>query len=129
MNALYLFPLFLAAATLAAADPALECNLGASSQIEIADCVAETEVRVDASVEAALSFAMTSATDLDEITGSEVALPALEASQAAWVAYRDAECAFVGEVFGGGSGAGIAIRACRVELGRARVAELLNYAQ
>lgn len=121
------FPAILAAG-LAAADPALECNTGASSQIEIGDCVAETEARVDAALEAALSFAMAGATDLDEVTGREVAVPALEASQAAWAAYRDAHCEFAGATFGGGSGTGIAIRSCRVELGRARVAELLRYA-
>jgi uncharacterized protein YecT (DUF1311 family) len=113
----------------AGADPALECNTGASSQVEIADCVAQTEARVDAAVDAALGFAMTSATDLDEITGREVAVPALDASQAAWSAYRDAQCEFAGATFGGGSGTGIAIRACRIELGRARIAELFLYAQ
>jgi uncharacterized protein YecT (DUF1311 family) len=121
--------LLLIAPTLAGADPALECNTGASSQVEIADCVAETEARVDAAVEAALGFAMTSATDLDEITGREVAVPALEASQAAWAAFRDAQCEFAGATFGGGSGTGIAIRSCRIDLGRARIAELFLYAQ
>jgi uncharacterized protein YecT (DUF1311 family) len=114
---------------LAGADPAFECNTGASSQVEIGACVAETEARVDAAVEAALGFAMTSATDLDEITGREVAAPALEASQSAWVAYRDAHCEFAGATFGGGSGTGIAIGSCRIELGRTRVAELLQYVQ
>jgi uncharacterized protein YecT (DUF1311 family) len=123
LSALLLVP------ALAAADPALECNTGASSQVEIADCVAQTEARVDAAVDAALGFAMTSATDLDEITGREVAVPALEASQAAWAAYRDAQCEFAGATFGGGSGTGIAIRSCRIELGRARVAELFRYTQ
>ena len=116
------------AAGAAAADPALECNTGASSQIEIGECVAEMEARVDAALEAAMSFALAAATDLDEVTGREVAVPALEASQAAWAAYRDAHCEFVGATFGGGSGTGIAIRGCRVEVGRARVAELLLYA-
>ena len=124
-----LLPAFLLAAFPAAADPALECNTGTASQVEIGECVAEAEARVDAAVEAALGFAMAAATDLDEITGREVAVPALEASQAAWAAYRDAQCEFVGASFGGGSGTGIAIRACRVELGRVRAAELLRYAQ
>jgi uncharacterized protein YecT (DUF1311 family) len=114
---------------LASADASFECNEGASSQVEIADCMAETEARVDAAVETALSFASASATDLDEVTEREVALPALEAAQAAWVAYRDAQCEFVGATFGGGSGTGIAIRGCRIELGRARVTELLANVQ
>jgi uncharacterized protein YecT (DUF1311 family) len=127
-----LFPvvsLFLLAPGLASADASLECNEGASSQVEIADCMAQTEARVDAAVATALSFASASATDLDEVTEREVALPALEAAQAAWVAYRDAQCEFVGATFGGGSGTGIAIRGCRIELGRARVTELLANVQ
>ena len=121
--------ILLLAPSLANADPALECNTGVSSQVEIAACVAETEARVDAAVEAAYGFAMTSATDLDEITGREVAVPALEAAQGAWAAYRDAQCEFAGATFGGGSGTGIAIRSCRIDLGRARVAELFRYLQ
>ena len=128
MKRLLVLP-FLLAPSLAAADPALECNTGASSQVEIADCVAETEARVDAAVEAAYGFAMTSATDLDEVTGREVAVPALEAAQAAWTAFRDAQCEFAGATFGGGSGTGIAIRSCRIDLGRARVEELFRYLQ
>jgi uncharacterized protein YecT (DUF1311 family) len=121
--------LVLAGACPAAADPVLECNTGVSSQVEIAECVAETEARVDTAVEAALGFAMATATDLDEITAHEAVVPALEAAQAVWVAWRDAQCNFVGATFGGGSGTGIAISACRIELGRARAAELLRNAQ
>jgi uncharacterized protein YecT (DUF1311 family) len=128
MKRLLVLP-FLLVPSIAAADPALECNTGASSQVEIGECVAETEARVDAAVEAAYGFAMTSATDLDEVTGREVAVPALEAAQAAWTAYRDAQCEFAGATFGGGSGTGIAIRSCRVDLGRARVEELFRYLQ
>jgi uncharacterized protein YecT (DUF1311 family) len=128
MKRLLVLP-FLLVPSIAAADPALECNTGASSQVEIGECVAETEARVDAAVEAAYGFAMTSATDLDEVTGREVAVPALEAAQAAWTAYRDAQCEFAGATFGGGSGTGIAIRSCRVDLGRARVTELFRYLQ
>jgi uncharacterized protein YecT (DUF1311 family) len=128
MKRLLVLP-FLLVPSITTADPALECNTGASSQVEIGECVAETEARVDAAVEAAYGFAMTSATDLDEVTGREVAVPALEAAQAAWTAYRDAQCEFAGATFGGGSGTGIAIRSCRVDLGRARVTELFRYLQ
>jgi uncharacterized protein YecT (DUF1311 family) len=109
------------------ADPATEC--GGSSQVEIGACVADTLQRVDATVDIFLGFAKSSAQDLDETTGREVALPALEASQSAWSAYRDAHCDHVGAMFGGGSGTGIAIDSCRIELGRDRAEELLNMAQ
>ena len=91
----------------ALADPATEC--GGSSQVEIGNCVAETLEKVDASLEVYLGFARQSAEELDEVTGRDVALPALDAGQAAWAAYREAHCAFVGATFGGGSGTGIAI--------------------
>lgn len=109
------------------ANPATEC--GGSSQVEIAACVADTLRRVDATIEIYLGFAMRSAGELDEGTGRASAVPALETSQAAWVAYRDAHCGYVGATFGGGSGTGIGINSCRIELGRDRAEDLLRYAR
>ena len=111
------------------ADPSLECNIGNGTQVEIGRCVAETEAKVDQAIEIVLGFASRAAQELDGVTGRTVASPALERAQAAWSAYRDQHCEFVGSTFGGGSGTGIAIRSCRVELGRARVTELMKYAQ
>lgn len=108
----------------ALADPAMECPGG--SQIEIGACVSATLAAVDGALDQALGFARASAAELDRETGRAMALPALEAAQAAWSAYRDAQCDFVGAGFGGGSGTGIAITGCRVTLGRARVEELLT---
>lgn len=114
-------------ASISAADPATEC--GGGNQVEIGACVADTLQRVDETVKIYLGFAMNSAGELDEITGRQVALPALEASQTAWLAYRDAHCDYVGTTFGGGSGTGIGINSCKIELGRSRAAELLRYIQ
>lgn len=108
--------------TVALSDPAGEC--GGGSQVEIADCVALQEDAAEQSMQTILGFARASATELDEITERSVALPALEAAQQAWETYRAAQCTFVGTTFGGGSGTGIAIRSCRIELTRAREAEL-----
>lgn len=117
-----------ALATLAAgaafADPATECGVDFGSQVEIGDCVAATEKRVEASLATMLGFATEAAKELDGVTGRAVSVPALESSQAAWSAYRDAQCEYVGSTYGGGSGTGIAISSCRIELGRAREAEL-----
>ena len=110
-------------------DPSLECSVGLSSQVEIAGCVAEAEANVDRAVEVALKFAVRSAEELDQITGRQVSIPALSAGQAAWEAYRDAHCDYIGSTFGGGSGTGIAIRSCRVELGRVRVSDLMAQAR
>lgn len=111
----------------ALADPASEC--GGSSQVEIGACVADTLTRVDATVELYLGFAMAAAQELDEVTGRKVTAPALTASQDAWAAYRDAHCAYVGATFGGGSGTGIGINSCRIELGRDRARDLMRYTQ
>ncbi len=111
------------------ADPTFECGVDASSQVEIGECVNEMLATVDQTLELALGFATTSAQELDEVTGREVVVPALSASQSAWSAYRDSHCDYVGATFGGGSGTGIGIASCRVDLGRARVEELLSFVQ
>ena len=127
------FPaLALAAAALAAgpsaADPAMECSLAEATQVATADCLAATEKTVDAALDQALGFALDAAKALDSETGRPAAAPALESGQTAWSAYRDAHCAYVGETYGGGSGTGIAIRSCRIELGRARTDALMRFA-
>ncbi|MBW6417223.1 lysozyme inhibitor LprI family protein [Celeribacter sp. PS-C1] len=108
----------------AVADASSECAIDLGSQVEIGNCVADTEKKALQAMDIILGFARTSAQELDEITGREVALPALEASQVAWEAYRDAQCDYVGAGFGGGSGTGIAILSCKVDLTRARTKEL-----
>ncbi len=110
----------------ATADPAMECG-DAGSQVEIAECVSKAETAVNDALEVSLSFAMSSAAELDEVTQRDVAVPALEKAQAAWSAYRDSHCEYVGTTFGGGSGTRIAITSCRVEIGRARVRELMKF--
>ncbi len=121
---LFLLPCLPSAAL---ADPATEC--GGGSQVEIGACVADTLQRVDVTIEIYLGFAMRSAEELDEITGRKAAAPALEAAQAAWSDYRDAHCGYVGATFGGGSGTGIGINSCRIQLGRDRAQELMRYVQ
>lgn len=108
------------AATTSMADPSLECSFVESSQVEIADCLIEVEQRANAAMELVLGYARDAAFDLDEITGRSVAIPALDAAQEAWLAYRETNCAYRGALFGGGSGTGIAIRSCQIELTRAR---------
>ncbi len=110
----------------ATADPAMECG-DAGSQVEIAECVSKAETAVSDALELSLSFAMSSAAELDEITQRDVAVPALEQAQAAWSAYSDGHCEYVGTTFGGGSGTRIAITSCRMEIGRARVRELMKF--
>ncbi|WP_421710362.1 lysozyme inhibitor LprI family protein [Algihabitans sp.] len=111
--------------TPSAADTALECGVQVSSQVEIASCVSAQVNIVGLALDQALGFARDAAVELDGVTGRDVALPALEKSQGAWVAYRDAQCRYRATLFGGGSGSGIAEGACHVALTRARIAELM----
>lgn len=111
------------------ADPTMECSIGSGSQVETSDCLTDTEARVDQSLASALGFAMQSAASLDEVTGRQQSAPALTAGQVAWEAYRDQHCEFVGSTYGGGSGTGIAIRSCRISLGRLRVTNLMQFAR
>jgi len=113
----------------AIADPQAECSIGASSQVEIGNCLTEVEKVADATVAVALGFAMDVAKELDDVTKRESSVPALTAAQAGWEAYRDQHCEFVGTTYGGGSGTGIAIRSCRIALARSRADDLMGYVQ
>ncbi|MFQ6548117.1 lysozyme inhibitor LprI family protein [Aestuariibius sp. 2305UL40-4] len=115
----------LAIAGPAPADTAMECGVQVSSQVEVASCV-EAQIRVlDQTLDEALGFARDAAAELDAVTEREVAVPALEEAQVAWVAYRDARCAYRAALFGGGSGAEIAEGSCRVAATRQRIDELM----
>jgi len=106
------------------ADPSLECS-HESSQVEIASCVNETLERVEQALVIALGIARAQAQELDEVTKRTTAEPALDAAQEAWAKYRDTHCEYVGATYGGGSGTGIGIASCQVELGRARIDALM----
>lgn len=109
------------------ADPSFECSTSASNQVEIGNCVTEQLESVDLAMEAALKFSGDTAKSLDDVTERDLSLPALKESQNAWEEFRAKHCDFVGSTFGGGSGTGIAISSCRLELGRARIDELMKY--
>lgn len=110
-------------------DPQAECSVTASSQTEIGDCLQAAETVADETVASSLDFAMQAAQELDEVTERQSSVPALTASQAGWLVYRDQHCDFVGTTYGGGSGTGIAIRSCRIALARARADALMRYVQ
>ncbi len=112
------------AATVLSASPSLECSIKSSSQVETGRCLAEVEESVQTALEVILKFARQSAEELDSITGRDIALPALDNAQAQWEIFREAECSYAGALFGGGSGTGIEIRSCRIELTRERIKAL-----
>ena len=114
---------------LLAADPSLECGIHSSTQVDIGKCLTKTETDVDGAIKLALSFAQDAAQNLDKVTITDASVKALVKGQATWSAYRDSHCAFVGTTFGGGSGTGIAIQSCRIELGRIRTTHLMKFSQ
>ena len=88
----------------------------------------EAEVqRVDEIVAMYLDAAMKFAHEIDTITGETTAVPALEASQTAWIGYRDAQCAFLATTFGGDPGTDMAVGACKMNLGEDRARELAEF--
>lgn len=121
--------LIVASPALLMADPSSECGIANSSQIEIGDCLKVTEKQVQGAIDQALKFARDSAVKLDDVTGRAKSAKALDAAQSVWTKYRDAQCDFVGTTYGGGSGTGIAIQSCRIELGRLRERELMSAVQ
>lgn len=106
------------------ADPSMECD--GTNQVEIRECLDETLARADAAVDEAFSFALAAAAETDEVTGRASVVPALYDSQSAWEAFRESQCDYVGSTYGGGSGTGIAILACRITEARARTTELMS---
>lgn len=119
--------LMVAVAGLAAADPAMECGVTGASQVEIADCLAKTEETVNQTMATALDIARSAAGEVDTATGRAEARPALDAAQAAFLDFREKQCAAAGATFGGASGTGIAILGCRIDMTRARTDALLRF--
>jgi uncharacterized protein YecT (DUF1311 family) len=110
----------------ALADPILECGLLAGKNIAVGDCL---RTQLDISYRAMLEaqeLALTTARQLDERTGTEVAVLGLEASQQAWEAYRDVECQTVGVFAGDATPGDTAQLACEIRLTRARTDALLR---
>ena len=107
-----------------AANPSLECSVSSESQIETGQCLQETAQAAEAALAVILDASREAAAELDGITERDVALPALDASQSAWEIYRDAQCTYAGSLFGGGSGTGIEIQSCQIQVTRNRINEL-----
>jgi uncharacterized protein YecT (DUF1311 family) len=128
---IFFFALVLAASATvrgAPADPILECGLLAAEKAVVGDCLrAQLDISYRAMIEAR-ELALGTARQLDERTGTEVAVLGLEASQQAWEAYRDVECQTVGVFAGDATPSETAQLACEIRLTRARTDALLRLA-
>jgi uncharacterized protein YecT (DUF1311 family) len=91
-----------------------------------ADCL-RTQLDIsDRAMIEAQELVLGTARQVDERTGTEVAVLGLEASQQAWEAYRDVECQTVGVFAGDATPAEMAQLACEIRLTRARTDALLR---
>ena len=132
MRAIFPFASGLAAIALAGsawADPILECRVLAGDDIALGDCLrTQLDISYRAMVEAE-DLARGVARQLDERTGTEVAVLGLEASQQAWEAYRDVECQTGALFAGAGAPAETTQLACEIRLTRARTDDMLRLAR
>jgi uncharacterized protein YecT (DUF1311 family) len=110
----------------APADPILECGVLAAEKTAVGECLrTQLDISYRAMIEAQ-ELALGTARQLDERTGTEIAVLGLEASQQAWEAYRDVECRTVAVFAGDATPSETAQFACEIRLTRARTDALLR---
>jgi uncharacterized protein YecT (DUF1311 family) len=113
----------------ASADPVLECRVLGGDDLALQECLrTQLDISYRAMTEAQ-DLARGAAQQLDEQTGTEVAMLGLEASQQAWEAYRDVECQTGALFAGAGAPAETTQLACKIRLTRARTDGLLGLAR
>jgi uncharacterized protein YecT (DUF1311 family) len=129
MRSIFLFAVVFAGSAMVKgvlADPILECGLLAGEDITVGDCLrTQLDISYHAMIEAQ-ELALGTARQLDERTGTEVAVLGLEASQQAWEAYRDVECQTVGVFAGDATPVETAQLSCEIRLTRTRTDALLR---
>lgn len=104
---------------------ALDVCYGRSAiRLDVAPCLEAALAAAERDLADRLAAARKEAADLDRVTGRTHTAAALEASQRAWLAYRDEECHRRAALVAGGTGEGDIGLACRVDVTSARAAEL-----
>ncbi len=106
------------------ADPLDACWAQAESRLDVGPCLADQRRQSEAALAEIADRVMTAATELDRVTGRSLAVPAFEQAEAAFAAYRDAQCGAVRAMAASGTGAGDFELACIVRLNRIRIDEL-----
>jgi uncharacterized protein YecT (DUF1311 family) len=106
------------------ADPVGECQASTTNQVETTQCLSDTLGAAQQVMESALGRAQEKADGLDQVTGRVEARPALDASQAEWVKFRDVNCKVPFAFAAGASGAGQFQASCAIQMTRARTQEL-----
>ena len=98
----------------------------AAEKTAVGECLrTQLDISYRAMIEAQ-ELALGTARQLDERTGTEIAVLGLEASQQAWEAYRDVECQTIAVLAGDATPSETAQLACEIRLTRARTDALLR---
>lgn len=101
------------------------CDEGNKSQVKLDHCFVNAEKDTNTTLKTVFGKVLVAAKELDDVTAPRRdVVPALVTGQYVWEQYRDKHCEFVGTTWGGGSGTGIAVTKCRINLTRARIEEL-----
>lgn len=108
-----------------AADPLAECyqTIGDMPRTKLAGCLDEKLNAADTQLNTVLLQKKQEITSLNS-AGSEEAIRSLNASQSAFITFRDSECRYRYDATFGGSGAGDIMKACQIELTESRTQQL-----
>lgn len=107
-----------------AADALAECYRTADSKVEVQACLKKELAQTEKDYADIVDRVLANARDLDRVQKRKGAAKAFEESNKAFKRYVDAECKWVEESYGAGTGAGNAILACRINLMKMRAGSL-----
>lgn len=107
-----------------AADALAECYRAADSKVEVQACLKKELAQTEKFYDDIVDRVLVNARDLDRVQKRKGAAKAFEASNKAFERYVDAQCKWVEESYGSGTGAGNAVLACRINLLKLRAGSL-----
>jgi heat shock protein HslJ len=125
-TSLWLGLAFLAGTAQAAQGPSAlrECSAASANRIEVGLCLEGKLARATAELSAVAAEVREQMAGLDAATGRPAAASAFDASQEAFTAFRERNCAWLAAQVGAGTGAGDVQRDCAIEMTRGRISEL-----
>jgi uncharacterized protein YecT (DUF1311 family) len=112
------------AAAAQAATPLQDCYARHATRIEVGECLKKWRRAAEAELREAYDKAGAAAREAGRARDSGAPLGALQRSQKAWIAYRDAQCRLAYEMMMPGTGAGDAASDCTIRLTEERTRAL-----
>ncbi|MFI5315191.1 MAG: META domain-containing protein [Myxococcota bacterium] len=114
----------LAAGSARAKTPLEACYAASRDRLAVSACLERRVAESESALASALSAAERRMLELDAVSSGARAGAALAASQKAFIAYREANCAFAGAQLASGTGAGDVTRDCEIRMTDVRTREL-----